>query len=255
MSPIKKLIKSPLLISLLSLFSCGEMTTENDAIKINQQGIEFMNAGKYEQALAAFLKAVKNPKLSKDSKGTIYRNISLTYNDLGKKDSAVHFSTLAAKCYRKNSFDYLVNLADVDIVAGKTNSALVRLLKAVKMNPDEMSVNNSLGLIYLGEYDETLVDLDKAVMYNSRAFEINSNRVTEDVLARTYYKKEDYEKAEVHYEQLVQNYPGIISYPLDLGMVKLKLKKKEEADKFFDKVIATDSSYNETIRIFKENNR
>jgi tetratricopeptide (TPR) repeat protein len=148
-----------------------------------------------------------------------------------------------------------VNFADVDIVAGKTSSALARLLKAVKMNPDEMSVNNSLGLIYLGEYDETLIDLDKALTYNSRAFEINDSRVTEDVLARTYYKKEDYEKAEIHYEHLLQNYPDIISYSLDLGMVKLKLKKKEEADKFFDQVIAKDSTYTYTIETFKEANK
>ncbi len=252
---MKKLLNYPIFVLLLFLFSCGEMTTENDAIKINQQGIECMNAGKYELALQAFLKAVKNPRLSKDSKGTIYRNISLTYNDLGKKDSAVHFSTLAAKCYIKNSFDNLVNLADVDIVAGKTGSALARLLKAVQMNPDEMSVNNSLGLIYLGEYDETFTDLDKALTYNSRAFEINSGRVTEDVLARTYYKKEDYEKAEAHYEHLLQNHPDIISYSLDMGMVKLKLKKKQEADNFFEKVIATDSSYTYTIETFKEANK
>lgn len=252
---MKILLNCLLFVSLLFLFSCGEMTSENDAIKINQQGIEFMNAGKYELALQAFLKAVKNPRLSKNSKGTICRNIALTYNDLGKKDSAVHYSTLAAKCYRKNSFDYLMNLAEVDIVSGKTRDALARLLKAVKMNPDEMSVNNSLGLIYLGDYDETLTDLDEALKYNSRAFEINGSRVTEDVLARTYYQKEDYEKAEAHYENLLQNYPDIISYPLDMGMVKIKLKKKDDAEKFFDKVIAKDSSYIETIRIFKEDNQ
>lgn len=252
---MKKLLTPWLFAFLLFLFSCGEMTTEKDAIEINQQGIEFMNAGKYDQALASFLKAIQNPRLSKNSKGTIYRNISLTYNDLDKKDSAVHYSTLAAKCYPKNSFDYLVNLADVDIVAGKTSSALARLLKAVKMNPDEMSVNNSLGLIYLGEYDETLIDLDKALIYNSRAFEINDSRVTEDVLARTYYKKGDYEKAEIHYEKLLQNYPDIIAYSLDLGMVKQKLKKEEDADKLFAKVIATDSSYTPTIEIFKTANK
>ena len=100
---MKHLLSCLAFVSLLFFFSCGEMTTENDAIKINQQGIEFMNAGKYELALQAFLKAVKNPRLSKDTKGTIYRNIALTYSDLDRKDSAVHFCTLAAKCYRKNS--------------------------------------------------------------------------------------------------------------------------------------------------------
>lgn len=252
---MKRLLNYLMFVSMLFLVSCGEIITENDAIKINQQGIEWRNAGKYELALEAFLKAAKNPGLSKDSKGTIYRNIALTYTDLEKKDSAVHFSTLASKCYRKNSFNYLVNAAEVDILTGKPRSALARLLKAVKTDPDEMSVNNVLGLIYLGEYDETLTDLDKALIYNSKAFEINNNRFIEEVLGRTYYKLEDYEKAELRFEHLLENHPDIISYSLDMGMIKRKLKKMEESDRLFDTVLAKDSSYKETISNFKENNR
>jgi tetratricopeptide (TPR) repeat protein len=252
---MKRLLNYLAFVSLLFLFSCGEIITENDAIKLNQQGIEWRNAGKYELALQAFLKAVKNPRLSKDSKGTIYRNIALTYTDLEKKESAVHFSTLASKCYRKISFDYLVNAAEVDILTGKPRSALARLLKAVKIDPDEMSVNNVLGLIYLGEYDETLTDLDKALIYNSKAFEISNNRFVEEVLGRTYYKLEDYEKAEIRFEHLLENHPDIISYSLDMGMIKRKLKKMEESERLFEKVLATDSSYEETISNFKENNR
>ena len=252
---MRKLFASLITGLLLFLFSCKDLPTEDDAIKVNQEGIVFMNAGNYDSALHAFLKAVQSPRLSKDSKGTIYRNIALTYNELDKKDSAVHFSTLAAKCYRKNSYDYLLNLAEVDILTGKTASALTRLLKAVKIDPEDMAVNNSLGLIYLGDYDETLIDFDKALMYNSKAFEISGSRVTEEVLGRTFYKMKNYEKAELHYEHLLENHPDIISYSLDMGMIKFRLKKPQEADKLFDKVIATDSSYAYTIQFFKENNR
>jgi tetratricopeptide (TPR) repeat protein len=239
---------------LLLFFSCGDMQSENDAIKINEQGIELMNTGKYELALDKFFKAVKSPALSKESKGTIYRNIALTYVELDKKDSAIHFSTLASKCYRKNNYKYLVNLAEVDILTGNVGGALTRLLKAVKMKPDEMAVNNSLGLIYLGDYDESLADLDKALIYNSKAFEISGSRITEEVLGRTYYKMENYEKAESHFEHLYQTHPEIASYALDMGMIKMKLKKTAEADKLFEKAIAMDSSYKETISVFKKNN-
>jgi tetratricopeptide (TPR) repeat protein len=251
---MSKFLKYFSFVLLLYLFSCGEMRDQADPIQINQEGIEFMNAGKYELALDKFLKAVKSPALSKDSKGTIYRNIALTYIELDKKDSAVHFCTLAAKCYQKNSYDYLVNLAEVDILAGHVSNALTRLQKAVKMNPEEMAVNNSLGLIYLGDYDEALMNLDKALIYNSKAFEISGGRVTEEVLGRTYYKMEDYEKAESHFEHLLQTNPQIASYALDMGMIKLKLKKSTEADKLFEKAITMDSSYKETISVFKKNN-
>ena len=252
---MKKLFAFLFTSLLLILFSCKGLPTEDDAIQINQEGIVFMNAGKYDSALYAFLKAVQSPRLSKDSKGTIYRNIALTYNELDKKDSAVHFSTLAAKCYRKNSYEYLLNLAEVDILTGKTANALARLLKAVKIDTEDMAVNNSLGLIYLGDYDETLIDLDKALIYNSKAFEISGSRVTEEVLGRTFYKMGNYEKAQTHFENLLEKNPEMISYLLNMGMINLKLKKNAEAEKFFDKVLAADSSYKETITIFKETNR
>jgi tetratricopeptide (TPR) repeat protein len=239
---------------LLLFVSCGETPTEDNAINVNEKGIALINSGKYEEALQAFLKAIKNPALTKKSKGTIYRNIAITYNQLEKTDSAIHFSTLAAKCYKKNSFDYLVNAADVDLLRGKTDIALAKLLRAVDLEPNEMSVNNTLGLIYMGEYDDSFTDLDKALKYNLTAFETNGGRIIEEVLARNYYNMENYKEAELHYEHLLQNYPDMISYSLNMGMTKHKLKKKKEADKLFDKVIAKDSTYKETIAIFKENN-
>jgi tetratricopeptide (TPR) repeat protein len=222
---------------------------------MNEQGIQLINDGKHEQALQVFLKAIKSSKLSKEYKGTIYRNISITYNQLNKKDSAIHFATLAAKCYRKNSYDYLINAADVDLLRGKTAPALTKLLKASDLDPGDMAVNNTLGLLYMGEYDEAFTDLDKALVYNLKAFDINGSRNIEEVLALNYYNLENYEKAELHYEHLHQNYPDMISYTLDEGMAKHKLKKKKEADKLFDEVIAKDSSYRETIAIFKQGNR
>ncbi len=222
---------------------------------MNEQGVQLINEGKHEEALQLFLKAISSRKLSKEYKGTIYRNTAITYNQLDKKDSAIHFFTLAFKCYRKNSYDYLVNAADVDLQRGKTEAALTKLLKAADISPDEMTVNNTLGLLYLGEYGQAFTDLDKALKYNLKAFELNATRAIEEVLANNYYNMENYEKAELHYEHLHQNYPGMITYTLDMGLTKYKLKKKVEADKLFEEVIAKDNSYRETIALFKVNNR
>ena len=251
---MKKLILYCLSVLLLLVVSCGETPTEDNAIDVNEKGITLINSGKYEEALQAFLKAVKNPALTKKSKGTIYRNIAITYNHLEKTDSAIHFSTLAAKCFKKNSYDYLVNAADVDLLRKKTDIALAKLLRAAALEPNEMSVNNTLGLIYMGEYDDTHTDLDKALLYNLKAFETHRGRIIEEVLARNYYNMENYAQAELHYEHLLQNYPDMVSYSLNMGMTKHKLKKKKDADQLFEFVIAKDSSYKETINTFKENN-
>ena len=240
---------------LLILSSCNEIQTEADAIAKNQEGINYMNAGNYKLALQAFTEAINNPKLTQKSKGTINRNIALTYNELNNIDSSIHYSTIAAKCFKKNSYNYLVNMADVELLTGKTAKALSDLLRAAKLNADELAVNNTLGLIYLGEYEEAFINLEKALVYNKKAFEIQRDRITEEVLAKNYYKLDDFKNAEFHYDHLLENYPDMISYPLYSGMIKNKLNKINEADRLFTKVISMDSTYRETIENFKENNR
>lgn len=252
---MKRVFVSFIVILLLLQFSCKNNTAENDVISINHAGIALMNAGKYDSALLFFIKALKSSRLTKDFKGTIYRNIALTYKELDKADSAIHFSTLAAKCYYKNSFDYLVNTAEADLAKGKITPALTRLHKAVSQYPNEMIVNNTLGLIYLGDYGESFMDLDKALVYNSKAFEVAGSSITEEVLAKNYYKMENYEKAASHYEHLLQNDPGKVTYMLNMAMIESKLKKTAEADKLFEAVMAADSSYSNTITVFKEANK
>ncbi len=240
---------------ILTLISCGPLPGKDDAIKQNQKGIDYMNAGKYELALQEFTEAIRNPNLTNISKGTIYRNMALTYHELNNNDSSVHYYTIAAKTYRKNSYDYILNMASVDMLTGKTNIALAKLTKAVTLNPDDLSVNNTLGLIYLGDYGEQFADAEKAFLYNKKAFDISGGRITEDILGRNYYELKHYELAEMHYENVHNQYPAVLTYTLNLGMIKYKLNKKPEGDAFFKKVLAQDSSYKETIETFKINNR
>ena len=236
------------------LFSCNQLPTEADAIKLNEIGINLMNEGKYEQAIASFKEAIQNSRLNTNSKGNIYRNMALAYHEQTIIDSAFHFSTLAAKCFKKNSYDYLVNMAYVDILVGKTGIAKSKLLKAETMNSEDMAVNNILGLIYLGDYGEEFTDLDKALRYNKKAYEINGSRGTEDILARNYYELGEYENAELHYDHVYSKSPDLVVYALNTGMTKYKLKKISDAEVLFRKVITMDSSYKETIENFKDNN-
>jgi tetratricopeptide (TPR) repeat protein len=240
---------------IILLFSCNQIPTEADAIKQNQDGINYMNEGKYELALAEFTEAIKTPRLSQEAKGTLYRNIGLTYHELNKIDSSLHYYTIAAKTYRKNSYDYLVNMASVDLLTGKVNAALSKLNKAAAIDPDDLIVNNSLGLIYLGDYGDGFIDVEKALVYNKKAFEVSNSRITEDILGRNYYEVGNYELAEMHYEKILGEYPDVVVYNLNTGMIKYKLNKINEGDQFFRKVLEQDSTYKETIDYFKENNQ
>jgi tetratricopeptide (TPR) repeat protein len=145
-------------------------------------------------------------------------------------------------------------MASVDILAGKTAAAIIKLTKAAAIDPDALAVNNTLGLIYVGDYGEEFADAEKALLYNKKAFEVDGSRITEDILGRNYYNLENYELAEMHYDNIHNKYPDEPGYTLTSGMIKYKLKKKPEGDRLFEKVMAQDSSYKQTIEYFKENN-
>ncbi len=242
-------------VMLISFCSCKDFAKEKDAMTLNQDGIKLMNEGKYDAAVIVFEKAVKDSKLDLSSKGTIYRNLGIAFHEQKILDSAAHFATLAAKCYYKGSYDYLVNMASVDILAGKTSVALTKLLRAVIINPDELAVNNSLGLIYLGDYGYEFTDNDKALKYNKKAYDLSYSRATEDILARNYYELGEYENAETHYDNVYTKYPNEAVYALNSGLAKYKLKKIDEAEQLFKQALAMDSSYKQTIENFRYNNR
>jgi len=137
---------------------------------------------------------------------------------------------------------------------GKTKEALDNLNLAYDKNPNEVEVNNSLGLIYLGDYGIEFLDAKKALKYNQKAFDINKDRITEDVLGRNYFELGDYNSAEKHFEKLSVEHPDILPYKLNLGMIKFKLSKRKEADNLFDIVVKADSNMIYTIKAFKDEN-
>ncbi|NJK82593.1 MAG: tetratricopeptide repeat protein [Saprospiraceae bacterium] len=249
-----KMRKLILLSIVLTIASCGQIMTEVEALKKNEQGLSELNSGQFDQAIISFKEAIKSPKLSTETRAQIFRNIAQTFSEKKQQDSSIYYSRLAANCYDKNSYEYLVNIADINLLTGKTKDALDNLNIAYEKNPNRLEVNNSLGLIYLGDYGTEFMDVKKALKFNQKAFEINKDRITEDVLGRNYFELEDYNNAEKHYEKLLTEYPDILPYSLNLGMIKFKLNKQKEADKLFDQVINADSSMIYMIKAFKDEN-
>ena len=240
---------------LIVLTSCGQVMTEMEAMRRNEQGLAELDAGHLDKAIISFKVAIKSPQLSTETKAQVYRNIAQTFIEMKQQDSSIHYSTLAANCYDKNSYEYLANISDVEIVTGKTADAIVKLQKAVRMKPNELAANNTLGLIYLGDYGLEFADFEKALQFNKKAFEINNDRITEYVLARNYFEIGQYENSEKHFENLNQKYPENILIPLSLGMVKFKLNKRQEANQIWSIVEQTDSSYHYIIQDFIEENQ
>jgi tetratricopeptide (TPR) repeat protein len=239
-----------LLLSLLILASCDQISTDATVDINNRQGISELNSGQYAKAITSFEKALEYKKISRESRGKILRNIALTYDEMQQKNSAANYYNLAANCYDKDSYWYLVNISDVEILRGKIADAIPILQKAVKIKPNEIGANNTLGLIYIGDYGANFADPKKAFPYNEKAFQINKDRITESVLARNYYKLGQYENAERHFENLTKKYPDVVVNWVSLGMVKFKQNKQQEARELWNIAENKDPKYHDMIENF-----
>ncbi|MBU3027578.1 tetratricopeptide repeat protein [Zobellia galactanivorans] len=243
-----------IILTVILIVACGEIVTESKAIIKNQEGLEFLDKAEYSSAIKSFKQAIENPKLSIETKAVIYRNIAQTYYEMMEIDSSLIYSKLAAECYPKDSYEYLTNISDIKISSGETEEAEKLLLKAVKMKPNELAANNTLGAIYLGEFGIEFFDPEKALPYNLKAFEINNDRITEDVLGRNYLELGNYAKARSHYMKLHKEYPDIEVLAYQLGVIEYLDGDSEKAEIYFNKVIAKNPDHKFAIDAFKETN-
>jgi tetratricopeptide (TPR) repeat protein len=241
-----------ILFTTLLIESCGEIVTESKALIKNQEGLEFLDKTEYSSAIKSFKEATDNTKISKETKALIYRNIAQTYYEMKLIDSSLIYSKLAADCYPKDSYEYLTNISDIKISTGETAEAEKLLLRAVKIKPNKLAANNTLGAIYLGEFGIAFFDPEKALPYNLKAFEINNDRITEDVLGRNYLELGNYKKARNHYTKLHKEYPDIEILAYQLGVIEYLDGNKEKAEVYFDKVLAKNPEQKWAIDSFKE---
>ncbi|MCW5914887.1 MAG: hypothetical protein KIT66_09790 [Chitinophagaceae bacterium] len=242
-----------LVFSITILFtSCGRMSAEIKARGSNKQGLEFLSQGLFDSAIVAFKAGTSLNGVSNKMKAILYRNIAQVYNEMEAYDSSIAYSRLSANCYKPESYDYLVNMADVDLLTDNTDAAVTKLQKAIKIKNDEIAANNSLGLIYLGEYGDEYYNPSKALQFNKKAYEINKDRSTLDVLARNYFLLDDFATAEKYYEILTKTFPQFTDYKVILGIIDLKLNKNAEAEILFQEALRVDSSYIDQINYYKE---
>lgn len=197
----------------LGLAGCGEAPEALAAISeraqvqaLKTEAEQLHDEGQTEQAIAKFEVVVKSPAVSPAQKADALRYISLGYYELGDYPRSGDYAAKAAALYPEGSYNYLVNMADADLMQDRVPDAVAKLEQAFALESRQLAVNNVLGLVYLGDNGAEYADYDKALPYNKTAFEIAPGRITEIVLARNYLMLEDYALAGQHLSDLSRRY-------------------------------------------------
>jgi tetratricopeptide (TPR) repeat protein len=231
-----------LFVALIST-SCQDLLKHSSYIKENDRGLELMNQGDYDGATEAFKAALQSTLMPKLDRFVILGNLSNAYEMLDEYDSCRMYAYQSAMLYDTNRFEHYKGMAEVHLMDEDVGSALRLLKKAEAVSSEDLQVINLLGLVYLGGYDEEHEDLDLALEYNTRAYEMANDRITKEVLAQTYWYREEYDNAEKFYSELYADHPQMVDYLYSLGSIKNETGHEDEAEKIFNKVLQRDSSY------------
>lgn len=249
---MKKIVPLLIVTLLFSLFSCNAIKNETEAISKNDEGVQHLNEGNPDFAIEKFKKAVSLSS-SKNMKSQYLRNLAIAFLDIDQVDSSRFYSLEAANLFSKKSINYLINMSDVHLIDGEVEKAIAKLERVIEKGGEGLETNNLLALIYCGSYGVEYQDLGKAILYSKKAYEINKDRVTEDVLARCYYEADELEEADFHFTRLAANYPYMLDYSYYLGLVKYEKGELNKAKELFRSVVQQDSLYYEGIEfIFEE---
>lgn len=198
----------------LSLNGCDKVR-EQAIAQVHQRDLQatFAQAhrlhdqGQSEQAIKAFEGIVEDPSSSPAQKSEALRYISLGYYELGNYPQSGEYAARAAAFFPAQSYEYLVNMADADLMLDRVPEARARLIRAVELRPRSLAANNVLGLLYLGDNGAQYADYPQALGFNQAAYDIAPGRITRIVLARSYLKIHDYAQAGVHLRELHQQFP------------------------------------------------
>jgi len=217
---------------LAALAGCGDaartLAEQAKLQALRSEAAQLHDAGQSRQAIAKFEEVVNSPVATDAEKAHALRFISLGYYELNEFPRSGEYAAKAAAYYPPGSYDYLVNMADADLMQGRVLEAAAKLEQAHALAPRGLAVNNVLGLLYLGDNGEQYSDHGKALAYNRAAFEIEPGRITEIALVRNYLVLEDYEQAHAHLLDLSQRYADDAYISNLLGQAESGLKRHRE---------------------------
>lgn len=226
---------------LIALGACTNKAAEN-AKKLNDEGVSFLDREEYEKAANSFRGALSQGNLNADLEAGILRNLSLLFSFQNEKDSARFYAKKAFARTEKGTYYHLLTKAELALLEEDISAAKENFEKAKALQPDEMAIYNSLGMIYSGKYGNAYQDFNKALENNKKAYEISKREPLADALATSYMNLEKYKESIPLWESLIKENPAKMEYHFQLGVALLFSGKASEGEEKMEYAAARDEN-------------
>jgi tetratricopeptide (TPR) repeat protein len=188
------------------------------AEKYFQEGLEFMNQNRWEEALSCFQQV-----LTAHENAEVYYNMGYIKTAQGRYEEAIQYFRRAtqikndfARAHQKMGECYIAlerprlaqqsfqNAAEIYMEKHMDDHAEQVLREVLKINPDTINVYNNLGIIYRRQkrYQKAINQYQKALKVNPNDENIYYN------MGRTYFDMQEYENAQVVLQKALDINPG-----------------------------------------------
>lgn len=218
------------LISFVIFYACNQ-PDEQQARTVNDKGLAYLNEGKEREARLAFLQASQYKNISDSDRTNYLENTAISYLRTPFKDSAKYYFQKALSLNPVGSYYYFVYRGYIKLIENELDSTADFLEKAFAKDSTKPTVNNLLGLLYMGEYGKDFYDPYKAIKYNRKTYELLQDGVSKFVLAKNEYLVNKVQLSEQMFEELYRDAPEYTPYLVSLIMIKQELGESAEASK------------------------
>jgi len=179
----------------LVCLGCGRVDLNSESAKqSNNRGLEALNKGEYDKAIADFNEALRlNPTLA-----LAYCNRGEAWRKKGEYDKAIADNNEALRLNPNNARAYN-NRGLAWGSKGEYDRAIGDYNEAIRLDPNDAKAYNNRGLALHGkrEYDKAITDFNEALRLNPTLAVAYNNR------GLAWSSKRDYDKAIADYNQAV----------------------------------------------------
>lgn len=221
----------------------------DEGLSYNDQALEKMNTGDYDEAERLFKLALESmTENDRESTRIIHENLGILYSSKGDSDQALQQYQEALSLSEPNGSDYYAIAGVIKILEGDVTEAIEDFERALETEPGHFGANNNLGLIFLGMIDEKIVDFERALPHNQKAHEQNGGISAMGNLAMSYYALDRYSNALPLFEALNALSPDNAPAKYYIGLIYWENGDPTRARIFLNEAIQLDPSlYSEEI--------
>jgi len=238
------LLPAAFYLFMLFLIGYGAYAHYAEGLEDNETAVILMNSGNLEDAERLFNQALKNmTKDDVETKTTIYENLALLCEYKGESNTSIYYYRKALALTKPGQARHHALKGNISLLRGSLDLAIQHYEKALDINPDELDASNNLGLIYMGEVDEDVWDLEKALVYNKQAHRILDDMNMANNLALNYYLLEKHDEALPLYQSIILNDPGDANAFYYMGLIYFEKNDLTKAKKHLQEAIELDPFY------------